>query len=120
MRTAKQESGRGALFPADPAFRHRANAAPGSYFHYSNMAYEALGYLLEALDGRSLAESFRARILAPLYANKVMEGRRASLEAEMSLAKGKDWWGSALALRGENEPYYGLFNDIQHPAPWLD
>lgn len=62
----------------------------------------------------------QARILAPLYANKVMEGRRASLEAEMSLAKGKDWWGSALALRGENEPYYGLFNDIQHPAPWLD
>ena len=56
----------GELFPADPAFRHRATAAPGTAFHYSNMGYEALGLLLAELDGRSLAESFRARILAPL------------------------------------------------------
>lgn len=56
----------GELFPADPAFRHRATAAPGTLFHYSNMAYEALGLLLARLDGRSLAESFRARLLAPL------------------------------------------------------
>lgn len=62
----------------------------------------------------------QARLLAPLYANKVMEGRRTSLEAEITLAKAKDWWGGALALRGENAPYYGLFNDIQHPSPWLD
>ena len=46
----------GPLFPADPAFRHRANAAPGTYFHYCNMGYEALGHLLATLDGRPLAE----------------------------------------------------------------
>jgi CubicO group peptidase (beta-lactamase class C family) len=56
----------GPLFPADPAFRHRANAAPGTYFHYCNMGYEALGHLLSELDGRPLAESFRARLLEPL------------------------------------------------------
>ena len=56
----------GSLFPADPTFRHRATAAPGTIFHYSNMAYEALGHLLVKLDGRSLAESFRARLLEPL------------------------------------------------------
>ena len=56
----------GPLFPADPAFRHRANAAPGSYFHYCNMGYEALGHLLATLDGRPLAECLRARVLAPL------------------------------------------------------
>jgi D-alanyl-D-alanine carboxypeptidase len=56
----------GALFPADPAFRHRATAAPGTLFHYCNMGYEALGLLLSQLDGRALAESFRARILGPL------------------------------------------------------
>jgi CubicO group peptidase (beta-lactamase class C family) len=56
----------GPLFPADPALRHRANAAPGSYFHYCNMGYQALGYLLATLDARSLAESLRARVLAPL------------------------------------------------------
>lgn len=56
----------GQLFPGDPSFRHRATAEPGTYFHYSNMAYEALGLLLEKIDGRPIAESFRARILAPL------------------------------------------------------
>ena len=57
----------------------------------------------------------QARILAPLYANKVMEGRRASLEAEMSLAKGKDWWGSALALRGGKRAL--LWPLQRHSAP---
>ncbi len=56
----------GPLFPTDPAFRHRANAAPGTYFHYCNMGYEALGHLLCELDGRTLAESFRVRLLGPL------------------------------------------------------
>jgi CubicO group peptidase (beta-lactamase class C family) len=56
----------GPLFPADPAFRHRATAAPGTFFHYCNMGYEALGLLLSQLDGRPLAECFRARILEPL------------------------------------------------------
>ena len=56
----------GALFPADPAFRYRATAAPGTFFHYCNMGYEALGCLLAQLDGRPLGESFRARVLSPL------------------------------------------------------
>ena len=56
----------GPLFPADSAFRHRATAAPGTFFHYCNMGYEALGHLLVALDRRPLAEVFRARILLPL------------------------------------------------------
>jgi CubicO group peptidase (beta-lactamase class C family) len=56
----------GPLFPADPAFRYRATAAPGTFFHYCNMGYEALGELLVQMDGRSLAESFRARVLTPL------------------------------------------------------
>ncbi len=56
----------GALFPTDPAYRYRATAAPGTFFHYCNMGYEALGHLLAQLDGRSLAASFRARLLGPL------------------------------------------------------
>jgi CubicO group peptidase (beta-lactamase class C family) len=56
----------GPLFPADPAFRYRATAAPGTFFHYCNMGYEALGLLLTELDGRPLAACFRARILSPL------------------------------------------------------
>jgi CubicO group peptidase (beta-lactamase class C family) len=56
----------GALFPADPALRYRATAAPGTLFHYCNMGYEALGLLLAQLDGGSLADSFRRRLLIPL------------------------------------------------------
>ena len=56
----------GALFPADPNLRHRATAAPGTFFHYCNMGYEALGLLLAHLDGGSVAESFRKRLLVPL------------------------------------------------------
>lgn len=59
----------GALFPPDPAFRHRATAAPGTFFHYCNMGYEALGLLLAHLDGGSVAESFRRRLLLPLGMN---------------------------------------------------
>jgi len=56
----------GALFPADPTLRHRATAAPGTFFHYCNMGFEAMGLLIETLDGRSFAEALRARLLAPL------------------------------------------------------
>jgi CubicO group peptidase (beta-lactamase class C family) len=56
----------GPLFPADPAFRHRPTAAPGTFFHYCNMGYEAVGHLLVALDQKPLPEVLRARILAPL------------------------------------------------------
>ncbi|WP_432816959.1 glycosyltransferase family 2 protein [Sulfitobacter sp. JB4-11] len=62
----------------------------------------------------------QARMALDHYAYAVMEGRRTGLEAELALAKGKDWGKSALAQRGENAPYFGLFDDIQHPPPWLD
>ena len=55
----------GALFPPDPSFRHRATAAPGTFFHYCNMGYEALGLLLAHLDGGSVADrpgDFKAKI----------------------------------------------------------
>lgn len=37
----------GRLFPSDPAARQRAAYAPGENFHYNNMAYAALGHLVE-------------------------------------------------------------------------
>lgn len=56
----------GPLFPADPAFRYRATAAPGRFFHYCNMGWTALGFLVEQLDGRPLTDSLRERIFKPL------------------------------------------------------
>ena len=40
--------------------------APGEHFHYSNVAFQALGYVLEELEGKSYAEIIRERILDPL------------------------------------------------------
>ncbi len=56
----------GPLYPADPAFRHRATAAPGSFFHYCNMGWSALGTLVEQIDGQPLAAVLRTRIFTPL------------------------------------------------------
>ena len=43
-----------------------ANAAPGTFFHYSNVGYKTLGLVQEELLGRSYAEIIRERILDPL------------------------------------------------------
>lgn len=59
----------GPLFPADPGLRHVSRNAPGRYFHYCNMGWEALGHLVETLDGRPLGDCLRARIFTPLGMN---------------------------------------------------
>jgi len=43
-----------------------ATAPPGSYFHYSNVGYKALGVVLEDLLGQPYGEIIRVRILDPL------------------------------------------------------
>ena len=44
----------------------RAASAPGTHYHYSNVGYQALGYLLEELLQRPYAEILQERILTPL------------------------------------------------------
>jgi D-alanyl-D-alanine carboxypeptidase len=43
-----------------------AAAAPGTFFHYSNVGYKTLGLVLEEVLGRSYAEIVQERILDPL------------------------------------------------------
>ncbi|MFT6674701.1 MAG: hypothetical protein ACJAVM_000884 [Sulfitobacter sp.] len=62
----------------------------------------------------------QARALSAAYALAVLEGRRHSLHQEITLAGQGDWWQGALDLRQDCQPYFGLFPDVQHPAPWLD
>lgn len=54
------------LFLSDPAQKHRAAYAPGQIFHYSNLAFVALGHLVWTLDGRPLSEALRKRVFEPL------------------------------------------------------
>jgi D-alanyl-D-alanine carboxypeptidase len=43
-----------------------ATAPPGTYFHYSNVGYKALGLVLEEILGQSYGEIIQERILDPL------------------------------------------------------
>jgi CubicO group peptidase (beta-lactamase class C family) len=54
------------LFLSDPSARHVQGSKPGERFHYCNMGFAILGYLIEKLDGRPWTESVRERIFRPL------------------------------------------------------
>ena len=62
----------------------------------------------------------QARLLVEHYSQAITEGRRYPLTQEIDLAGETDWWRGALALRGTNDPSFGLFNDIHYPPFWLD
>jgi CubicO group peptidase (beta-lactamase class C family) len=54
------------LIPVSPERRPRQALKPGAEFHYSNWGYDALGRLIEAIDGRPWAAAVTARILKPV------------------------------------------------------
>ncbi|HEV7358748.1 MAG TPA: serine hydrolase domain-containing protein [Steroidobacteraceae bacterium] len=54
------------LIPISPERRPRQALKPGSEFHYSNWGYDALGRLIEAVDGRPWQAAVTARILQPV------------------------------------------------------
>jgi D-alanyl-D-alanine carboxypeptidase len=58
------------LIPLSPERRPRQALKPGSEFHYSNWGYDALGRLIEAVDGRPWQAAVAARILKPVGMNE--------------------------------------------------
>ena len=62
----------GADFPGDPRYEvwalreTEATTPPGTYYHYSNVGYKALGVVLEGLLGQPYGDIIQARILDPL------------------------------------------------------
>jgi CubicO group peptidase (beta-lactamase class C family) len=57
----------GPLFPSEAAARYGAAYAPGEHFHYSNMAYAALGHLVEEkYHGAAYPRIVGYRIFKPL------------------------------------------------------
>ena len=57
------------LIPVSPERRPRQALKPGTEFHYSNWGYDALGRLIEAVDGRPWHAAVSARILKPVGMN---------------------------------------------------
>ncbi len=62
----------------------------------------------------------QARLLTQHYTTAILEGRRHSLQQEIDLAAEKDWWHGALSQRDDNDPFFGIFNDVHCPPQWLD
>jgi CubicO group peptidase (beta-lactamase class C family) len=54
------------LIPVSPERRPRQAMKPGAEFHYSNWGYDALGRLIETLDGRPWPAAVTARIFRPV------------------------------------------------------
>jgi CubicO group peptidase (beta-lactamase class C family) len=82
---------------------------PGTYFHYSNVGYKALGLILERLLGDHYPAILRSRILAPLG----MDATDPSIthETRHRLAVGYARWY-------DDRP--GHFRDPLVPATWLE
>lgn len=51
------------LFPSDRTMKSQQAYAPGEKFYYSNLAFDILGHLIEALDGRSWPSAAKARVI---------------------------------------------------------
>ncbi len=54
------------LFLSDPHARHVQGFKPGEHFHYCNIGFAILGYLVEKLDHRPWSEAVRSRMFEPL------------------------------------------------------
>jgi len=57
------------LFLTDPHGRHVQGFKPGEHFHYCNVGFAILGYLIQSIERRPWPDSIRARIFEPLGMN---------------------------------------------------
>jgi len=86
-----------------------ATAAPGTFFHYSNVGYKVLGLVLEEVLGRSYGEIIQGRILDPL-------GMRATEATITHEARGRMAVGyESLCDDRPDHPSYPRM-----PATWLE
>ncbi len=93
--------------PAVPLIAESASShlrtwyAPGEHFVYSNVGYLILGLLIEEIDKRTLAESLRARVLAPLGMTASAPVITNDLRARMAVGYAPKFEDRPFALRGE-------------------
>ncbi len=61
-----------------------------------------------------------ARLLVRHYADQIMEGRGHTLEQELAIAEGENWWHDCLGKAPKIDPRAGQFFETQTPPFWLD
>lgn len=86
-----------------------ATAPPGTYFHYSNVGYKALGLILEELLGKSYPQLIEERILAPLG----MDATHAAITHET-----RRWMAVGCAPFYDDRPFHT--SHPLAPATWLE
>ena len=85
----------------DIAFGQPVNFAPGAAFEYSNTNYVLLGMIIEKVDGRSLADSFQARLFGPLGMTDTALPADSDTTLPEPYAHGYQYGSSSVALFGE-------------------
>jgi CubicO group peptidase (beta-lactamase class C family) len=86
-----------------------AGSAPGERFWYSNVGYQALGFLLEELEGRPYADVVRDRVLRP-----------AGMDATASVISHAVRDRLAVGYEPFPDDRPVPWSDPQAPAPWLE
>lgn len=61
-----------------------------------------------------------SKLLARFYGGQILEGREASLQAELDLTKAENWWQSCLDAAPSPVPQAGQFIETQCAPFWLD
>jgi CubicO group peptidase (beta-lactamase class C family) len=92
------------LFLSDPAARHRAAYAPGQHFHYNNMAFVAMGHLVETLSGEPFSIAVRRRVFQPLG----MTESEPVITLDIRNRLAKNWWPF---LTDRPYPRYGKLSE---------
>lgn len=92
-----------ALRETEPGF------APGARWHYSNVGYRTLGFVVEELTGLSYAEAVRRRVLGPL-----------ALEATDAEVANVGRHRLAVAYERQPDDRPPRLTDPWLPAPWLE
>lgn len=86
------------------AFKHPANAPPGTSFEYNNTNYALLGLVIEKVDGRPLAAAMRARLFEPLHMTNTLLPAATSNSLPRMYSHGYLYGSSSVALVGK-PPY---------------
>ncbi len=61
-----------------------------------------------------------ARMLLQRYGAQLIEGRSASLQAELDCLAAESFWDAAIATRPAPDPQAGQFGEVQGACHWLD
>lgn len=92
------------------ALRGRSTgSAPGTYWSYSNIGYQTMGYVLGAIAGKPSANVVQEKILTPL-----------------GMTESQGWWTHAdrtsmvVGYQGQYDDRPGRANDPLFPGTWLE